>query len=129
MSSVGFLSKFHLLKASRLFISQQNLYLHSNRSQICRIKRGANEYCRQYPVKIVFKDGSAITTRHEVPREIIKLPLTFEQCENEVQRKQWLGRRKLKEVIEIRKDDTDVSFNQMQYLKNMKLAQKKKSGR
>lgn len=96
-----------------------NRELHANRAAICRIKRPKNEYCRQYPVTIVFQDGSTITSRHQVPREIIKLPLTLESCKSEAERKAWQGRRKPKEVIEIKKDDTDVAYNQMAYLKAM----------
>lgn len=93
--------------------------LHANRAAICGIKRPKDEYCRQYPVTIVFQDGSTITCRHQVPREIIKLPLTLESCKSEAERKAWQGRRKPKEVIEIKKDDTDVAYNQMAYLKAM----------
>lgn len=93
--------------------------LHANRAAICRIKRPKDEYCRQFPVTIVFQDGSTITSRHHVPREIIKLPLTLESCKSEAERKAWQGRRKPKEVIEIKKDDTDVAYNQLAYLKAM----------
>ena len=93
--------------------------LHANRASICRIKRPPNEYCRQYPVTIVFQDGSTIAARHQLPREIIKLPFTLEQCQSALERKAWMGRRKPKEIIEIKKDDTDVAYNQMDYLKAM----------
>lgn len=100
--------------------------LHTNRASICRIRRPKDEYCRQYPVAIVFPDGSTVTARHQVPREIIKLPFLFEDCITEVERRAWLKRRKPTEVIEIKKDDTDVAFDQFQYIKTMKKGASKK---
>ena len=106
---------------------QQWRQLHANRTSLCRIKRKENEYCRQYPVQIVFKDGSTITVRYQIPREIIKFPLLLEECETVEQRKEWLLRRKPKEVINIKKDDTNVKYDPMQYLKTAKQPQMKKA--
>lgn len=94
--------------------------LHANRAQITRIHRPTGGYLRQYPTKLVFKDGSTITFRHQVPREIVKLPLLLEECQTEAERKAWLVRRKPVEVIEVKKDDTAVRFDQKQYLTFLK---------
>lgn len=94
--------------------------LHANRAEITRIKRPSSGYLRQFPTKLVFKDGSTITFRHHVPREIVKLPLLLEECQTEAERKAWYSRRKPIEVIEVKKDDTAVRFDQKQYLTFLK---------
>ena len=91
--------------------------LHSNRASICRLKRNPNEYQRLYPVWIIYRDGSAVLVRHHVPRELIKLPLKLEDCESEQEKMEWRSRRKQKEVIRIKKDDTDIQFDRSQYIR------------
>jgi len=91
--------------------------LHANIASICRIRRRPNEYIRQYPVDIVFQDGSTATVRYDVPREMIKLPLLLEDCETNAERLAWQLRRKPREVITIKKDETEIKYDQTAYIK------------
>ncbi|XP_046915166.2 mitochondrial ribosomal protein L55 [Dermatophagoides farinae] len=91
--------------------------LHANRASVCRLKRDPNAYQRLFPLRIVHKDGSTVLIRHQVPRELIKLPLKLEDCQTEREKMEWRSRRKQKEVIKIKKDDTDIEFDRSQYLR------------
>lgn len=93
--------------------------IHSNRAAVCLIKRPPNRYTRMFPTRIVFKDGSTIITRYEVPREIIKMPMCIEDCLTDQERAEWQNRRKKRDVIKVKKDDNDVEFDRMKYLKTM----------
>lgn len=57
----------------------------ANRAVVTKIKR--NTYCRKYPTLLVQPDGSTITINYHEPREIIKLPVVFEECSPEQQKK------------------------------------------
>ncbi len=99
-------------------IEQQFRYFHSNRASISLIKR--SKYCRLYPVLMVYPDGSTVTVRHSEPRAIIKLPVLLEDCKTDAERREWLSRRKPKEVIKIEEEDSAVQFDSKQYLNMIK---------
>lgn len=59
--------------------------LNANRAVVTKIKRST--YCRKYPTMLALPDGSTITTKYHEPREIIKLPVVFEECSVEQQKR------------------------------------------
>jgi hypothetical protein len=69
---------------------------------------------------MVYPDGSTVTVRHPEPRAIIKLPLLLEDCKTDAERREWLSRRKPKEVIKIEEEDSAVQFDSKQYLNMIK---------
>ena len=85
----------------------------ANRSNICKISR--TKYCRLYRVLLVFPDGSTVTVRHQEPQSLIQLPFLLDDCKTDIQRKEWLSRRKRVEKVET-EDDMDLKYNQKQYL-------------
>ena len=87
--------------------------MHANRTSVCKIAR--TRYCRLYKVLLVYPDGSTVTIRHPEPQALIQLPLLFEDCKTETQRKEWLMRRKKIEKVQT-EEEIDLKYNQKQYL-------------
>lgn len=87
----------------------------ANHCVITRVRR--SQYTRTYPTQLVFPNGSSLTIRYAEPRGIIQLPLTLEDLHNDKERTAWNARRKVKEVIVIKKDITDVNYDSSNYLK------------
>lgn len=85
--------------------------------QIYKVKR--NLFARLYPTLLVYKDGSAIHIRHPEPRQIIKMPLTQDECIASDKIAWHIRRRKLKDVtIEVESDP--ISFDARKYVKPRK---------
>ena len=82
-----------------------------------------SKYLRQYPTVLVFPDGSSASFRHYEPRAIVKMPLTYEDCETTEEKRDWVQRRKRLEKMEIADDHLDVSFDRSSYLKMIKRKQ------
>lgn len=79
------------------------------------IKR--NVYPRSYMVSLVFNDGSSITTRYHEPRKVIKVPLTIEECKNEVEKEAWIGRRRSTQTGEVEKTQNLIKYDPRKYLR------------
>ncbi|XP_054153922.1 39S ribosomal protein L55, mitochondrial-like [Oppia nitens] len=92
-------------------------HFNANRAAICRISR--TKYCRLYPALLVYPDGSTVTVRHAEPQHIIQIPKLLEDCKTDVERRQWLSRRKKVETIKT-ENEFDLKFNQKQYLHHFK---------
>lgn len=87
--------------------------MHANRTSVCKIAR--QQYCRLYKVLLVYPDGSTVTVRHPEPQALIQLPVLYEDCKTEAQRKAWLMRRKKIEKVQT-EEEIDLKYNQKQYL-------------
>jgi anaerobic glycerol-3-phosphate dehydrogenase len=96
--------------------------LHESQRQfnanLCSITRvRLTSFTRSFPTEIVFANGSTLSVRYETPRAIIRVPLIDQDLKTDKQRSAWLARRKVKEVIVIRKDLSDVQYDSSNYLK------------
>ena len=111
------LSPLHSSKSSMGRPIEQIREYNANRSNICKISR--TKYCRLYRVLLVYPDGSTVTVRHPEPQAIIQLPVLLEDCKTDIERKEWLSRRKRVEKVET-EDDIDLQYNQKQYLNYFK---------
>jgi len=58
--------------------------LNANRSAVTRTKREV--FLRKYPTLTVLPNGATITVKYHEPRQIIKLPVKFEECSVEKQK-------------------------------------------
>jgi len=59
-------------------------HLNANRSAVTRTKREV--FLRKYPTLTVLPNGATITVEYHEPRQIIKLPVQFEECSLEKQK-------------------------------------------
>ena len=78
-------------------------------------KTQSSKYVARYPTTLVYSDGSTFQFRYNEPRQLIKLPLTLDELE-ENEKKRWLVRRRLKEVSVKEEDKSDVSYDKNKYL-------------
>lgn len=85
----------------------------SNRASISRPKRPF--YVREFPTVLVQPDGSTITVRYSIPRQIIQLPLDLSTL-SEAERLARLRRREPKQKI-IVKEEIDDDFDSLKYRK------------
>lgn len=85
--------------------------------QVYKAKRAL--FARMYPTMLVFKDGSTITIRYPEPRQIIKQPLTYEEC-IEGEKVAWKNRRRTKVDTSVEIAETDVTFDARKYLRPRK---------
>ncbi|XP_002408652.3 39S ribosomal protein L55, mitochondrial [Ixodes scapularis] len=88
----------------------------SNTASISRIKRAT--YVRLYPTVLVQPDGSTINVRYHEPRQLIRLPLKFEELTPE-QQQIVLVKRKPPEKLVVQEEIED-NFDGNKYLKFMK---------
>lgn len=88
----------------------------SNAASVTRVKRAT--YVRSYPTVLVQPDGSTINVRYHEPRQLIKLPLRFEELTPE-QQQIVLVKRKPPEKIIVQEEIED-NFDSKQYLKYIK---------
>ena len=87
-------------------------------SQVYKAKREL--FARLYPTTMVFKDGSTITVRFHEPRQIIKMPVTLEDCVNQSDKVAWqIRRRELKDEYRDT-DKDDVKFDAKKYIRPRK---------
>lgn len=86
--------------------------LNANRVVVTKIKRAT--YCRKYPTLLVKPDGSTITIKYHEPREIIKLPVIFENCTPEQQKRIRLMRQPRGAIKT--KDEFVPTFDPLKYL-------------
>lgn len=77
-------------------------------------------YPKHYPTLLVYQDGSTITIRHDEPREIIKLPVTYASCLTTASKSAWQLRRRPREAIKETVKQDKITFDPQQYIKNMK---------
>jgi len=59
-------------------------HLNANRSAVTRTKREL--FTRRYPTLTVLPNGATVTVKYHEPRQIIKLPVKFEECSVEMQK-------------------------------------------
>ena len=85
-------------------------------SQVYKASRGL--YARLYPTTLVFKDGSTITIRYHEPRQIIKIPLTLEECVDQKSKTDWQIRRRVVKETKVEKIVDEVSFDARKYLRS-----------
>lgn len=88
----------------------------SNIAYISKIKR--NTYLRMYPTTLVQQDGSTFTIRHHEPRQIIKLPLKFDELSPEEQQIVLIKRKPVEKVVV--QEEIEDSFDSQKYLKYIK---------
>lgn len=86
--------------------------------QLYKVKRDL--YARLYPTTLVFKDGSTITMRYHEPRQIIKFPLTLDECKDDKSKMAWRIRRRELKTSNMEIDKDDVTFDARKYLKPRK---------
>jgi len=84
----------------------------ANRAVVTKIKR--TTYCRKYPTLLVQPDGSTITINYHEPREIIKLPVKFEECSPEQQKRIRLMRQP--RGVTKTKEELVTTFDPLKYL-------------
>ncbi|XP_064477003.1 large ribosomal subunit protein mL55-like [Ornithodoros turicata] len=88
----------------------------SNIAFVSRVKR--HTYMRMYPTVLVQPDGSTITIRHHEPRQIIKLPLKFEDLTPEEQKIVLIKRKPIEKVVV--EEEIEDDFDSRKYLKYIK---------
>lgn len=84
--------------------------------QVYRVRREL--YARLYPTTLVFKDGSTVTIRYPEPRQIIKLPLTLEECGDEKTKLAWQIRRRSQKTGSVDVEMNDITFDASKYLRS-----------
>lgn len=77
-------------------------------------------FARLYPTTLVFKDGSTITVRFHEPRQIIKMPLTLEDCHSQSSKVSWQLRRRLLVTEQVGRDQDVVKFDAKKYIRPRK---------
>lgn len=83
--------------------------------QVNKISRSL--YARMYPTTLVYKDGSTITIRYHEPRQILKLPLTLEECLEDKDKLAWQIRRRPLKTGSVDSELDDVKFDATKYLR------------
>jgi len=86
--------------------------------QVYKAKREL--FARLYPTTLVYKDGSTVTVRHPEPRQIIKIPLTIEDCIDGKSKVAWKNRRRIIVAGSVTADRDDVTFDARKYLRPRK---------
>lgn len=84
-------------------------------SQVYKAKRTL--FARLYPTTMVFKDGSTITFRLDEPRQIVKMPLTQEDCRDHSDKIAWQLRRRLLKTGQVENKEDDVKFDASKYIR------------
>lgn len=79
-------------------------------------KAGRSLVARMYPTTMVFKDGSSITIRYHEPRQILKMPITLEDCVDHQAKTAWQIRRRILKTGTVDTDKDDVKFDPRKYL-------------
>ncbi|XP_074594843.1 mitochondrial ribosomal protein L55 [Brevipalpus obovatus] len=92
--------------------------LNSNACLVAKVQRP--KYCRMYDTVFVYEDGSTVNMRYDEPVSIIRLPIVYEELQNEEDKKAWTLRRRRKELFTAQKSETNVKFDRMAYLKHFK---------
>lgn len=87
-------------------------------SQVYKARREL--LARLYPTTLVFKDGSTITVRYHEPRQILKIPLTIEECHSQADKTSWQLRRRLLKSEQVDDDTSEVIFDAKKYLRPRK---------
>lgn len=77
-------------------------------------------FARLYPTTLVFKDGSTITFRFHEPRQIIKMPVTLDECTTHSDKMAWQIRRRQKADDQVHQDRDEVVFDARKYLRPRK---------
>lgn len=77
-------------------------------------------FARLYPTTLVFKDGSTISIRFHEPRQIIKMPITLDDCINQAEKNAWQIRRRPTQDKQVDADKDDVKFDAKKYLRPRK---------
>lgn len=80
-------------------------------------KANRDLFARLYPTTLVFKDGSTVTIRYHEPRQILKIPLTLEECTDEKSKNAWQIRRRLLKTQAIIDEKDDITFDARKYLR------------
>lgn len=107
-----------LLKVMAVSPTQQSGSCRQFNANTCAITRiRQSQYPRPFPVEMVFANGSTLTVRYDQSRAIIRVPLIEQDLKSDKERTAWLNRRKVKEVIVIKKDLSDVQYDSTDYLK------------
>jgi large subunit ribosomal protein L55 len=96
--------------AARFFDQLRNFT--ANRAVVTKVKR--TTYCRKYPTLLVQPDGSTFTIKYHEPREIIKLPVKFDECTPEQQKQIRLMR--LPKGASKTKEEFVATFDPLKYL-------------
>lgn len=81
------------------------------------------KYLRQYPTLLVMPDGSSFTFRHSVPRAVVKMPLTIDDCMTAQEKADWNQRRKRLEKVSLQEDTVDVEYDKNKYLQYVQKSQ------
>jgi large subunit ribosomal protein L55 len=77
-------------------------------------------FARLYPTTLVFKDGSTITVRYHEPRQILKIPLTLEDCHSQNEKLAWQLRRRLFKDERVDEETDRVKFDAKKYIRPRK---------
>lgn len=69
---------------------------------------------------MLMPDGSSFTFRHTVPRAVVKMPLTIDDCLADEAKAEWNQRRKRLEKVSFEVDTVEVAFDKNKYLQFIK---------
>ena len=93
----------------------QRRELNANRAVVTKVKRKLFE--RVFPATLVWPDGSTSQHfKHATPRKLVKLPVNFEECSPEMQKRIRLLRTP-RSSVEKQKDFVDAKYDPMKYIK------------
>ncbi|OQR70890.1 39S ribosomal protein L55 [Tropilaelaps mercedesae] len=85
----------------------------SNEAFITRTKRAV--FVRSYPTTLVQPDGSTFKIRYYEPRQIVQLPLRFEELSNE-EKQIVIAKRRPKEIAQ-QKMEFDIEYDSKKYIR------------
>jgi len=80
-------------------------------------KASRGHFARLYPTTLVFKDGSTISIRYPEPQQLLKIPLTLEDCSTTAEKTSWQIRRRELKQQQLNEELDKVEFNPRKYLK------------